>query len=103
MALTAKQIYDLNNMNVAAQRVSLGSFLMGVGGEAGTYMVTPEDITSGSILIEFTSGSEIDKNATLVSRNYEEVDGVTAVASGSILTITGSLIEAGDVVNYWMV
>ncbi len=27
MALTAKEIYDLNNMNVAAQKVQLGTLL----------------------------------------------------------------------------
>ena len=38
MALTAKEIYDLNNMNVAAQNVQLGTLInkliAGVGGAA---------------------------------------------------------------------
>ena len=37
MALTAKEIYDLNNMNVAAQNVQLGTLinkLIDDGGEA---------------------------------------------------------------------
>ena len=101
MALTAKQIYDLNNANVAAQNVSLGSFLMGAGGEAGVYVVTPEDITSGSVLIEF-SGSAIDTAYAVVGRGYEDVVGVTATSSGSILTVSGSVLEAGDIVNYYM-
>lgn len=102
MALTAKQIYDLNNANVAAQNVSLGSFLMGAGGEAGVYVVTPEDITSGSVLIEFTGGSVIDTAYAVVGRGYEDVVGVTATSSGSILTVSGSVLEAGDIVNYYM-
>lgn len=102
MALTMKQIYDLNNMNVASQDISLGSFLMGVGGEAGVHTVTPANITSGSVLIPFTSGSSITTSVVVVGRGSTKVTGVTVTSSGSILTVSGSSLKAGDVINYYM-
>lgn len=100
MTLTAKQIYDLNNMNVAAQSISLGSFLMGIGGEAGVYMITPEDISSGSVIIVF-SGSAISKNAVVVARDEEKIN-ASVSSSGSLLTVSGSTLAAGDTIYYYM-
>ena len=40
MAFTKKEIYDLNNMNVAAQNVALGDVLNGVsGGQQDTSII----------------------------------------------------------------
>ena len=101
MALTAKQVYDLNNMNVAAQNVSLGSFLLGTGGEAGVYTVTAADVTSGSAKIPFSGGSVIDRKYAVVGRGDEEVT-ATVGTSGSYLVVSGSLLEVGDLISYFM-
>lgn len=49
MALTAKQIYDLNHMNVAAQNVQLGTLLnkliTGGGGAAALDWANLDDVT----------------------------------------------------------
>lgn len=100
MALTAKQVYDLNNMNVASQNVSLGSFLLGTGGEAGVYVVTPADVISGSVLIPFTGGSVIDRMYVAVGRGDADVN-ATVSASGSYIVVSGSFLQAGDLVNYF--
>lgn len=44
MALTEKQIYDLNNMNVAAQNAGLGDLLN--GGEGGSYVLPAATTTT---------------------------------------------------------
>lgn len=54
MALTTKQIYDLNNMNVAAQNVQLGTLLneqITEGGGTKIYMQTtePDDWKDGDL------------------------------------------------------
>ena len=41
MALTDKQVYDLNNMNVAAQNAKLGDLLKDGAGEEGEPYVLP--------------------------------------------------------------
>lgn len=101
MTLTAKQIKDLNKMNVAAQHVNLGTLVLGAGGEGGVYQITAADITSGSVLIPF-SGSAIDRAKVVIGRQDVDVTGYTASPSGSILTITGSVLEAGDEIYYYM-
>ena len=101
MALTAKQVYDLNNMNVASQNESLGSFLLGTGGEAGVYIVTAADVTSGSVKIPFTGGSVIDRKYVAVGRGEADVN-ATVSASGSYLVVSGGFLQAGDLVNYFM-
>lgn len=44
MALTEKQIYDLNNMNVAAQNAGLGDLLN--SGEGGSYVLPSATTTT---------------------------------------------------------
>lgn len=100
MALTAKQVYDLNNMNVASQNVSLGSFLLGTGGEAGVHVVTPAEASDGELRIPFTGGSVIDRMYVAVGRGDADVN-VTVSASGSYIVVSGSSLQAGDLVNYF--
>ena len=54
MALTAKEIYDLNNMNVAAQNVQLGTLInkliAGGGGAADIYWQNLDEDTRRRIM-----------------------------------------------------
>ena len=63
MSLNEKQIYDLNNMNVAAQNAKLGDLLSeGVSGEAGQATVsefgTVKKMTSQEHSV--ATGSDVD-------------------------------------------
>ena len=96
MALTAKQVYDLNNMNAASQNASLGSFLLGMGREAGVYVVTLADVMNGEVRIPFTGG----KVYVVVGRGDADVN-VTVSTSDSYIYVSGSSLQAGDLVNYF--
>lgn len=85
MALTTQQINDLNNSMVAAQNVSLGTLLSGMGAvvsgsfapaAASTNIVT--DLSTVSLAFASLSGSPV-LNHTLVSATAGSVAGTITV------------------------
>lgn len=104
MTLTGKQIYDLNNMNMAAQNASIGSLLAGLGGLAGVHTVTNAEDSGSAVVLFSASGSTIQSYSVSILRNDLPVAGaITKTVSGSALTISGSSLATGDVVNYFIV
>jgi hypothetical protein len=84
MALTTKQIYDLNNMNVAAQHVALGTILSNIDDNT---------MASGSFLP--------DAAVTPVDTGLSTVRFAVASLSGSP-TLTHNMVSAasGSVAGY---
>lgn len=87
MALTAKQIYDLNNSMVAAQNVNLGTVLSWLVGSLNA------------------SGSLVPTSArTVVTTGLTTVTGATVALSGSPTsdnaydTVTAGSVTAGTIV-----
>ena len=90
MALTAKQIADLNGAMEANRRAGVGTLLAGIGDLAfGAYVVTADDQTAGSTLIE--TGKE-DATVFLVSIYRSNVD----VKDDSIMTMLAGALAVGD-------
>lgn len=65
MALTAKQIYDLNHMNVAAQNVQLGTLLNKLitgGGAIGLDWSNLDDVTRARLMAIVDEDKEDENN-----------------------------------------
>jgi hypothetical protein len=101
--LTAKKVYDLNNMNAAAQRAQLGTLLMGgaVIPAVGTlstvntlrYNTTPavKSATATHAAIALTSGAQTGYATALVQPDVPRTMTVKGNASG----ITGNVVYHG--------
>ena len=118
MTLTAKEISDLNTMNVAAQNVALGTLvspldsdvetlLAAVGAEIGTHTITETEASASTILIE-TDITTISGWFISINRSGSTVtyDAKATVASGSVLKIedggTTYVTSASDVITYFI-
>lgn len=92
MAFTTKQIYDLDNMNVAAANVTLGTFLSGVQGTGLTEVeetVTRAQFTGtvNATTTNFTSTTgAVPVGATVLYASIKNVVGFTGDSS-AVLTI----------------
>ena len=90
MTFTATQITQLNNSNAAMQRAQVGTLLAGIGDLAfGTYVVTADDQTEGSTLID--TGKE-GATVFLVSIYREGVD----VKSDALMAMLEGALAVGD-------
>lgn len=107
MALTAKQIYDLNNMNVAAQRADLGNLVSLLEGKAiGTHIITETEASASLIEIETGLNSvsgwivQINRSGSTVTSDAK----ITKTTSGSIVKIedgAATYVTTGsDVISY---
>lgn len=88
MAFTDKQIYDLNNMNVAAQNVSLGTVLSGLSNTGITEVsetVTYDQFTAANAVGTYTSTSvSIPVGATVLYSAVKAVTGFTGDTSATL-------------------
>jgi len=81
MALTAKQIHDLDNMNVAAQRASLGTML---GSVSGNIIASGSITPTGPIEIIDTGLSAVNEVACSISGSPSIYHNTSTVSSGSV-------------------
>ena len=104
MALTAKQIKQLNNSNVAAQRAGLGTLLAQLeGGQAGylrsfSQTVSFDEFTDGGAALGtflITEGT-IPAGATFLNMQVESVVGF----AGNVSAVMTAGNAAGDVDRY---
>jgi len=116
MTLTAKQISDLNKMNIAAQRASLGTLLSTIestvvpisgGLEYGTHIITETESSASTILIA-TTIDDIDGWYVQINQSGSTVteDAKITVQSGSSLKIedgaTTYVTSASQVISYFV-
>jgi len=104
MSLTAKQIYDLNNMNVASQNISLGTTISNMSGSITEFEISINEL-SGSLLTlgdteeEYTqiSGSltSLDIEITQISGSLTSLDTEITQISGSVTSIENSISGSG--------
>jgi hypothetical protein len=119
MTLTAKEISDLNTMNVAAQNVALGTLvspldsdiatlLEAVGANIGTHIITETEASASTIEIE-TGITSISGWLLSINRSGSTVtyDAKATVASGSVLKIEDGastyVTSASDVITYFII
>ena len=96
MALTDKQVHDLNNMNVAAQRADLGNLVSLLEGKAfGTHIVTETEESAS--LVELETGLDSVSSWIIQINSHTGGSPVTGDAKVSVST-AGSIItvENGD-------
>ena len=115
MSLTQKQIYDLNNMNVASQNVALGttlnSLIEGSGGDV-VKVVRDESMTDaelGEALVEVIEGGKVPiifsddrtywQQLFLTGENYILMSFITFDIGISAKDLT-NLIAYGIIVQY---
>lgn len=118
MALTAKQVHDLNNAMEANRRANVGSMLSGLDDNMagviqqiidmsivrGSYIATADDVTAG--------GAEIATGLAQISGFIVQIfragvivteDSAIGVDEGDLLVADGAVtydITADDVINY---
>ena len=119
MTLTAKQIADLNSMNVAAQNVGLGTLVSpldstvgvlmeAVGAKVGKHIITETEASASIVEIE-TDITAISAWLLSINRSGSTVtvDAKATVASGSVLKIedgvTTYVTSASDVITYFII
>ena len=110
MALTAKQIYDLDNCMVAGQNVALGTLLnsiitgaAGGGVVRGSYTVLAADDTANKIVIASGLAAIIGWSVAIYRSGVDVTNNaVITVVSTTNLQIADSTYQAtaGDVVKY---
>lgn len=107
MALTTKEIYDLNNSMSAAQNVALGTKLDALLSQAvtmGTYTATAGNATANEMEIN-TGVSSATKFIVQIFRSGVNVmeDAVVTMADGILTIADGSAtyaVTAGDIVFF---
>ena len=95
MSLTDKQIYDLNNMNVAAQNIQLGTK---INEQSGSIVSISGSIVSISNSITEISGSVVSHTSEIstISGSVVEISGSIVTISNSITEISGSFTNLKD-------
>lgn len=101
MALTSKQIKDLNNSMKAAQAVSLGTLL---NYAKSSYTATAGNATAGTMTIPTGLTSVTGFNAQIYRAGVNvTADASFTISSGDLVVADGSVtysVTAGDVVYY---
>lgn len=99
MALSEKQIYDLNNMNVAAQNASLGNILESAGDKIGGYV---QEMTIGGTMTYQSSGLYIKDFVGVMFVQNEDyvvtIDGT--VHTENSVTISSDGTSASLMIDY---
>jgi hypothetical protein len=103
-ALTALQIDQLNRMNEAARKSSLGTLVSGFNDNAiarGTHPVVTADLTGGSVAIADTGLDYISAQISGVTRSGSAMSGFNISIGGSTSASASNLyLVSGSPSNY---